>query len=156
MDGNRSGSAHTQWRLQRFLLLHTVAAALMRNARGNRLAAKTRLYDKQASALVTMLSDRGTVSDHSQCGIPAQSETAAAASCSVLSRNSLSTSNGWGQDSCQSSLDNVMKQLQTQDRFAFSQMLEKVMTGAMKVKNAATIDMHSSNDAAAHQVSLPL
>ena len=108
-----------------------------------------------------MLSDRGTVSDHSQCGIPAQSETAAAAaaaaaSCSVLPYNPLSTSNGWGQDSCQSSLDNVMKQLQTQDRFAFSQMLEKVMTGAMKVKNAATIDMHSSNDAAAHQVSLPL
>ena len=67
--------------------------------------------------------------------------------------------NGWGQDSCQGSLDNIMKQLQTQDRFAFSQMLEKVMAGAMKVRNSATIaqiDMHSSNDAAAQQVSLPL
>ena len=32
-----------------------------------------------------------------------------------------------------------MKQLQTQDRFAFSQMLEKVMTGAMKIKNTATV-----------------
>ena len=42
-------------------------------------------------------------------------------------------------DSCLGSLDNIMKQLQTQDKFAFSQMLNQVMTGAMKMKNQATI-----------------
>ena len=43
-----------------------------------------------------------------------------------------------GTDSALGSLDHVMKQLQSQDRFAFSQMLNKVMTGAMKIKNSAT------------------
>jgi hypothetical protein len=91
----------------------------MASTRSNaaRLAAKTRLYDKQAAALVTMLADRGT-------------------------------------ESCMGSLDNIMKQLQTQDRFAFSQMLNKVMSGAMKIKNTATIaqvdrereEMRRSND----------
>lgn len=67
-----------------------------------RAVAKSRLYDKQAEALVTMLSERNT-------------------------------------DSCLGSLDNIMKTLQTQDRFAFSQMLNKIMAGAMKMKNSATI-----------------
>ena len=49
-----------------------------------------------------------------------------------------------GDESCLGSLDHVMKQLQTQDGFAFAQMMEKVMAGAAKMEH---LEGHGAKDA---------